>query len=34
MMTRIYVNAFSTKEKLKEYLDFIEESKKRDHRIL
>ena len=34
MMTRIYVNAFGSKEELKEYLDFIEESKKRDHRIL
>ncbi len=34
MMTRIYAYAFENKEKLKEYLNFLEEAKKRDHRIL
>jgi threonyl-tRNA synthetase len=34
MMTRIYAYAFETKEELKEYLNFLEEAKKRDHRIL
>ena len=34
MMTRIYLYAFENKEKMKEYLDFLEEAKKRDHRVL
>lgn len=34
MLTRIYGTAWSTKEELKQYLDNIEEAKKRDHRKL
>jgi threonyl-tRNA synthetase len=34
MLTRIYGLAFENKEKLEEYLKFLEEAKKRDHRIL
>ncbi len=34
MLTRIYWLAFENKEKLQEYLKFLEEAKKRDHRIL
>ncbi|MDD4358598.1 MAG: threonine--tRNA ligase [Candidatus Pacebacteria bacterium] len=34
MLTRIYGLAFENKVKLKEYLKFLEEAKKRDHRIL
>ncbi len=34
MLQRIYGTAFETKEELDEYLAFLEESKKRDHRIL
>ncbi len=34
MMTRIYGYAFENKDKLKEYLNFLEEAQKRDHRIL
>jgi threonyl-tRNA synthetase len=34
MMTRLYAYAFETKEELKEYLNFLEEAKKRDHRVL
>jgi len=34
MMTRIYLYAFETKDELKTYLDFLEEAKKRDHRVL
>jgi len=34
MMTRVYGYAFDTKEELKNYLNFLEEAKKRDHRIL
>ena len=34
MMTRLYAYAFETKEELKEYLHFLEEAKKRDHRVL
>ena len=34
MLTRIYGTAFESKEELTEYLDLIEEAKKRDHRIL
>lgn len=34
MMTRVYWYAFEDKEKLKEYLNFLEEAKKRDHRVL
>jgi len=34
MMTRIYAYCFETKEALKEYLVFLEEAKKRDHRVL
>lgn len=33
-MTRIYGNAFETKDELKEYIHMIEEAKKRDHRII
>ncbi len=32
MLQRIYGTAFSSKSKLKDYLSFLEESKKRDHR--
>ncbi len=34
MLTRIYGTAFFTKKELKEYLDRLEEAKKRDHRRL
>jgi threonyl-tRNA synthetase len=34
MLQRIYGTAFTDKEDLKEYLDFLEEVKKRDHRKL
>jgi threonyl-tRNA synthetase len=34
MLQRIYGTAFDTKEKLKSYLDYLEEVKKRDHRKL
>ena len=34
MMTRIYVWAFSNKDELKEYVEMMEEAKKRDHRKL
>lgn len=34
MLTRIYGTAFATKESLKEYITFIEEAKKRDHKLL
>ncbi len=34
MLQRIYGTAFATKEKLKNYLHFLEEAKKRDHRKL
>jgi len=34
MMTRIYALAFEDKEALKKYVEFLEEAKKRDHRIL
>ena len=34
MLTRIYGVAFSTKEELEEYLQNIEEMKKRDHRLI
>ncbi|NOZ43807.1 MAG: hypothetical protein GXP45_01310 [bacterium] len=34
MMTRIYMYAFSDKAELRKYLDFLEEAKKRDHRVL
>ncbi|MDQ7786360.1 MAG: threonine--tRNA ligase [Thermodesulfovibrionales bacterium] len=34
MLQRIYGTSFPTEEKLKEYLDFLEEVKKRDHRKL
>ena len=34
MLSRIYVYAFENKEKLSDYLFFIEEAKKRDHRKL
>jgi threonyl-tRNA synthetase len=34
MLTRIYGTAFSTKEELNNYLQMIEEAKKRDHRKL
>ena len=34
MMTRIYWYAFQTPEELQNYLKFLEEAKKRDHRIL
>jgi len=34
MLQRIYGTVFSSKDKLKEYLQFLEEAKKRDHRKL
>ena len=34
MLQRIYGTVFSTKEALKDYLNFLEEAKKRDHRKL
>jgi threonyl-tRNA synthetase len=34
MLQRIYVNAFSSETDYKNYLTFIEEARKRDHRIL
>lgn len=34
MMSRIYGYAFEDKEALKNYIDFLEEAKKRDHRVL
>lgn len=34
MMTRLYAYAFETKQELKDYLSFLEEAKKRDHRVL
>jgi threonyl-tRNA synthetase len=34
MMMRLYAYAFETKEELKDYLELLEEAKKRDHRIL
>ncbi|NCO28194.1 MAG: threonine--tRNA ligase, partial [Caldiserica bacterium] len=34
MLQRIYGTAFSTEERLKNYLNFLEEAKKRDHRKL
>jgi threonyl-tRNA synthetase len=34
MMTRIYGLAFEDKKTLKEYLNFLEEAKKRDHRVI
>lgn len=33
-MTRVYAYAFDTKDELKDYLNFLEEAKKRDHRVL
>lgn len=34
MLTRIYGISFPSKEQLAEYLDFLEESKKRDHKLI
>jgi threonyl-tRNA synthetase len=34
MLTRIYAISFPSKKELKEYLDLVEEAKKRDHRVL
>jgi threonyl-tRNA synthetase len=34
MLTRIYGYAFNTKEELDNYLKFLEEAKKRDHRLI
>lgn len=34
MLQRIYATAFETKDELKEYLEMLEEAKKRDHRKL
>lgn len=34
MMTRIYAHAFADKEALQAHLTFLEEAKKRDHRVL
>jgi len=34
MLTRIYAITFPEKKLLKEYLDFLEEAKKRDHKII
>lgn len=33
-LTRLYGTAFETKEELEEYLHFLEEAKRRDHRVL
>ncbi|MBX3096071.1 MAG: threonine--tRNA ligase, partial [Fimbriimonadaceae bacterium] len=33
-LTRVYGTAFETKEELANYLNFLEEAKKRDHRVL
>jgi len=33
-LTRVYIAAFPTKKELKEYLQMMEEAKKRDHRVL
>jgi threonyl-tRNA synthetase len=34
MLTRIYGYAFDTKQELDDYLKFLEEAKKRDHRLI
>lgn len=34
MMTRVYLYAFEDKTKMKQYMEFLEEAKKRDHRVL
>ena len=34
MLTRIYGTAWETAEQLEEYLELLEEAKKRDHRVL
>jgi threonyl-tRNA synthetase len=34
MLTRIYGYAFDTEQELKDYLVFLEEAKKRDHRVI
>jgi threonyl-tRNA synthetase len=34
MLTRIYGYAFDSADELKQYLQFLEEAKKRDHRVL
>jgi threonyl-tRNA synthetase len=34
MLTRIYAISFPDRKRLKEYLEFLEEAKKRDHKIL
>ena len=34
MLQRVYVHAFPTRQELKKYLQFLEEAKKRDHRVL
>ncbi len=34
MLQRIYGTAFETEKELKDYLNFVEEAKKRDHRVL
>ena len=34
MLQRVYVYAFNTKEELNDYLKFLEEAQKRDHRKL
>jgi len=34
MLTRVYSYAFDTKEELDDYLKFLEEAKKRDHRVI
>lgn len=34
MMTRVYAYAFASKEELQEHINFLEEAKKRDHRVL
>ncbi|MCL2376768.1 MAG: threonine--tRNA ligase [Defluviitaleaceae bacterium] len=34
MLQRVYVHAFPTRQELKKHLQFLEEAKKRDHRVL
>lgn len=34
MMTRIYAYSFENRDKLKDYMNFLEEARKRDHRVL
>ncbi len=34
MLTRIYAISFPDKKRLKEYVQFLEEAKKRDHKVI